>query len=1141
MDSDTPESASTQRHTYVIDHDYRVVYMDSAARRMFPAGQVGALCYESFRGASEPCSDCPWRRDRQDGTTQTVIFSAKRDAWFEITCLEVDWFDCGPCVLFSGRPVDDDSRSLFSTLSQPSSYDELFELNLTDDAYKVLYTEPDKYVMPALEGQLSVMFVDVLEHMIHPEDRTRFQEFWNFDTLLTRIEQAGGTLRGEFRKRLMAGGWGWAAQTVVPVKRGGNGETVVMCFIADIDAEVKARKGEFENTQLLQLKEHDQLTGLYNAVTFYERAEALVKEHPEDRFEVAYLDIEHFKLYNEWHGREAGDIMLRSIAERFTFAAEHFGGVAGYLGGDDFAVVLPAGTVTEAAVEHDSRRPPFDSEDTIGFQPAVGVCTIEPGEAVGTACDHAMIAMASVKGAYGKRIAWYENSMTEELESETKTLLEVQRALANHEFVLYWQPQCSTRTGRIVGLEALVRWQHPRRGLIMPGDFVPVLERNGFIASLDLYVWEEACRQLRGWIDRGEQPIPVSVNISRADLYAIDVVTTFEELLQRYRLNHRLLELEITESAYAEDERMTTTVERLKERGFTILMDDFGSGYSSLNMLKDVNVDIIKIDMGFLNRANESKRSESILEAVVSMARLMDLRIIAEGTETKEQVDFLQSIGCDYAQGYYFYRPMSTDTLEALLSQEGIVDLRGMLSPTMELIDMKTLLRDDATSNAIIDSLVGGVAVYAVYPDRFELLQVNNAYYRVTGCNAVDLCERQKLISRQVHPDDLPIVMSMFAQAEHHPVTGAEGTFRRYRLNGELMWMHMKAFFLRHEQDRSIFFCSLSDVTEERQEEKDADDTGREQQDTPVQRTACGNRLLDILKGQAEDHWYVNLTTKSFLNAADRQAWHQAAGLVLDDWTATTPAERIGATVRPGKDAAAVAAFLNFNTLLANFEQGKCYGTLEYRQEDERGERWMELSYRLIRLTEQGSVYAYLSVTDIDERKRRELKLEELAAHDALTGLLNRQAAATLLPGALAETEHRGVPGALVIVDLDNFKLINDQFGHLAGDTVLSGVGRHLKRAFRKDDLVCRWGGDEFIVYCHDISQESLVERVKGLCNNPWMTRVGRSETVELSASAGVALVPDHGTAFAEVYHHADIALYRAKSEGKARFRVFEA
>ncbi|MFR4804638.1 MAG: EAL domain-containing protein, partial [Eggerthellaceae bacterium] len=182
-----------------------------------------------------------------------------------------------------------------------------------------------------------------------------------------------------------------------------------------------------------------------------------------------------------------------------------------------------------------------------------------------------------------------------------------------------------------------------------------------------LYVWEEACRHIRSWIDRGGVPIPVSVNISRADLYAIDVVEALEGLVSRYDLDHRLLELEITESAYAEDEKMADAVARLKGLGFTILMDDFGSGYSSLNMLKDITVDILKIDMGFLARQDQSQRSESILEAIVSMARFMDLRIIAEGAETKEQVDFLQGIGCDYA-GYYFYRPMSTEALDAAVA-----------------------------------------------------------------------------------------------------------------------------------------------------------------------------------------------------------------------------------------------------------------------------------------------------------------------------------------------------------------------------------------------------------------------------------------------------------------------------------------
>lgn len=821
MPGSRQDDVPLQGHAYVIDRNYRVVYLDHAARRVFPGGRVGELCYECFREQSEPCHDCPWRPDEGQHALQTLIYSARLDQWYEITCLELEWFDKGPCVLFSSHPIDEHSRGLFGALSSSKTYDELFEFDLSGDAYKILYTEADKYAAHPEEGTLDTLIQDAVERLIHPDDGERFQTFWNLGTLNDRLTAAGGTLRSEFRKLLVDGTWSWTNHTIVSVKRGSKGEQVVMCFVSDIDEEVRRREARAEQSQLQHLREHDQLTGLYNAATFYDKAEQLVSDKPDAAFEAVYIDIAHFKIFNEWHGREAGDEILRAIASRLKDISERHDGIAGYLGGDDFVLVLPSGLISEKAVEEHLKNPPFDSEETIGFHPAFGVCAIDRSQAsVVTACDHAMIATSSVKGTYTKRIAWYEAEMTEEMENEAKTLLEVKHALTNREFVLHWQPQCSTRTGRIVGLEALVRWQHPERGLVMPGAFIPVLERNNFIASLDLYVWEDACRHIRSWLDRGGRPVPVSVNISRADLYAIDVVEALEGLVSRYNLDHKLLELEITESSYAEDEKMATVVARLKELGFTILMDDFGSGYSSLNMLKDITVDILKIDMGFLGRQSESQRSESILEAIVSMARFMDLRIIAEGAETKEQVEFLQGLGCDYAQGYYFYRPMSTEALEELLMQEGAVDYRDILSPNMELIDVNSLLHDDMTSRATVDSLIGGLAVYAVHPHDFELLQVNNEYYRVTGCNSVDLCERQRFISRQVHPEDLSIVQNMFDEAFRHPITGADATFRRYRLNGQLMWLHMKAYFLRSEQDRTIFFASLSDVTEQKEQEE---------------------------------------------------------------------------------------------------------------------------------------------------------------------------------------------------------------------------------------------------------------------------------------------------------------------------------
>ncbi|MEA5020622.1 MAG: EAL domain-containing protein [Gordonibacter sp.] len=918
-------------------------------------------------------------------------------------------------MLFSGKPIDEQSRSLFASLGEPSSYDALFELNLTDCTYKVLYHDSSKHGATVPSGEIEPLAVEALTQQIHPDDRSSFREFWNLDTLFDRLEKAGGALCAKFRRLLHDGTWGWTNQTVVSAKRGKQDKTVVFCFISHVEIEEDAQKILAEGAHFQHLRERDHLTSLYNATTFFAKAKALLDSRPETNYEIAYLDIEHFKLYNEWYGHEDGDVMLRNIADWLASIARKHNGAAGYLGGDDFVIVLPQGLITEANIEAQLKRPPFNSEKTIGFQPTIGVCHINQSDnTINVACDHAMIAMSSLKGIYAKRVAWYEKSMAEELENETKTLLEAKEALKNREFILYWQPQCNTRTGRIVGLEALVRWQHPDHTLMMPGTFISVLERNGFIASLDLYVWEEVCRNLRSWIDKGKKPVPVSVNISRADLYAIDVVESLENLVQRYNLDRQLLELEITESAYADDNKMTETVNQLRKLGFTILMDDFGSGYSSLNMLKDITVDVLKIDMRFLNLTNDSRRSEGILEAIVSMARLIDLRIIAEGAETKEQVEFLQNIGCDYAQGYYFYHPMSTDTINDLLAQEDIIDHRGLLSPLMDPIDINTLMKAGETSRVVIENLVGGLAVYAAYSDRFELLQVNNAYYRITGCNPVDLRERQRFIYQQVQAEDLPFVLELFTQAERDPVNGAEGTFRRYRPSGELMWLRMKVFFLKHEQDHALFLASVFDATEEQDCGTNIQSThtttiqtqphsaSSEKQSALVK----GSRLLEVSRGPADNHWCINLSTESFLSAQDRKTWEKQVDILLNNQSNATPTERIERVAHSAKDAEAIRNFLNYKTMTSRFNEGSSYESLEYLQTGDCGEhdRWMELSYDLTRLEDNGDLFACIFISDIDKRKRYELERENRAEHDALTGLTNRHITSLLLPKKLDET-----------------------------------------------------------------------------------------------------------------------------------------
>ena len=252
------------------------------------------------------------------------------------------------------------------------------------------------------------------------------------------------------------------------------------------------------------------------------------------------------------------------------------------------------------------------------------------------------------------------------------TLLEsgMPQALADGEFVVYFQPKYSFKKKAFCGAEALVRWNHPRKGFISPGEFIPIFEQNGCIAQLEYYVREHTCILLRKWIDLGLNPYPVSVNISRVNMYNPRLVEIISSLTKKYNLPNSILNLELTESAYMDNpDTMIKIVMALRKKGFVVMMDDFGSGYSSLNTLKDIPVDYLKVDMKFLPTGKSNGRSEKILVSVVKMAKLLDLPVIVEGVETEEQKDFLESISCEYVQGYYFARPMPPMDYEEILRE----------------------------------------------------------------------------------------------------------------------------------------------------------------------------------------------------------------------------------------------------------------------------------------------------------------------------------------------------------------------------------------------------------------------------------------------------------------------------------------
>lgn len=359
---------------------------------------------------------------------------------------------------------------------------------------------------------------------------------------------------------------------------------------------------------------------------------------------------------------------------------QEFGGIAGYMGGDDFVIVLPN---DEKVLENlKCRITGFVRAygGHTGFLPAFGFYVIDDiSLSASQMYDRAILAQETVKGNYAVRCAYYSSDMKTRLENNHVLLAEVQAGLERDEFIYYLQPKCNLNTGKIVGLESLVRWKHPEKGIVAPGYFIPVMESNGLITELDMKVWEQVCQTLQDWIKSGHKVIPISVNVSSVDIYAIDVVEHFKNLVRKYGLPPEYVELEITESAYVEEYKVITGVaEALRNAGFTVLMDDFGSGYSSLNMLKDVNVDVLKIDMKFLKMdENTMDKGMGILEAVTRMANIMGLRMIAEGVETEDQINYLLNMGCIYGQGYFFYKPLPVEEIKILLNDENNVDYRG--------------------------------------------------------------------------------------------------------------------------------------------------------------------------------------------------------------------------------------------------------------------------------------------------------------------------------------------------------------------------------------------------------------------------------------------------------------------------------
>ncbi len=445
---------------------------------------------------------------------------------------------------------------------------------------------------------------------------------------------------------------------------------ILFLVLRNMRAEARVAEGR----QIISEAERDSLTGLYNWNFFLVYANKIHREQPDKPMDAVVMNIDSFHSINALHGWEFGDSVLRELGQQIRNFLDATEGIASRYESDRFDLYCCHREDWQAQLERLQAHMDKIFHNA-GIHLRMGVKPWEKGVEPVLQFDRARTACNKTRGDYTTRAIIYDDAMGEQEERDQRLLNDFDRALEDHELEVYYQPKFYIQSDqpKLTSAEALVRWRHPELGLISPGVFIPLFERSGQISALDNYVWSEATRQIAIWRDRYGKTLPISVNLSRVDVFDPDLQTTLGELVAQHGLSCSDLKLEVTESAYTDNaDRLIQVIKQLRAMGYQIEMDDFGSGYSSLNMLSAMPVDILKMDIAFIRNIERDERDLRLVKLIVDIASYLGVPVIAEGVETQKQLELLRDAGCDYVQGYYFSRPLPAAEFEQNVLEEAV-------------------------------------------------------------------------------------------------------------------------------------------------------------------------------------------------------------------------------------------------------------------------------------------------------------------------------------------------------------------------------------------------------------------------------------------------------------------------------------
>ena len=584
-----------------------------------------------------------------------------------------------------------------------------------------------------------------------------------------------------------------------------------------------------EDRQTIRSTERDSLSTLYNREFFYRYAGQYDRHHPDTAMDAIVIDVNHFHMVNERYGKTYGDDVLHRLGSRLREIVHLSGGFACRREADTFLIYCPQRENYQWLLEEVSSAFSDEERETNRVRLRMGVYpdadkTIDMERRF----DRAKSAADTIRNSFTKSFAFYDNTLHDRELFGEQLIEDFQEALRSRQFKIYFQPKFDIRPEIpvLAAAEALVRWQHPRLGLIFPGTFIPLFEDNGLVQKLDTYIWRETAAQIHDWKTRLGFSVPVSVNVSRVDMYDPALVDTFKGILTEFDLSGEDLHLEITESAYTQDsDQIVTIVSRLRELGFKIEMDDFGTGYSSLNMISSLPIDLLKMDMLFIRNAFRDKHDTRLLEIIVDIADYLDVPVIAEGVETEEQYEALRAMGCDYVQGYYFSKPIPVENYEKLVIERQKQDLQQLLSNDNPL--RRASSKKEALGKIAYALSMDFERIYYVDTDSGHYLEFNamarQEDLQIEHSGKDFFADMQKKIQAEVFRDDQErVALSMRRDTLLVQLVGERHFSMTYRLmrKGKPVFFNLKAVQA-HTHDDHHIILGITDVDEQISQAKD--------------------------------------------------------------------------------------------------------------------------------------------------------------------------------------------------------------------------------------------------------------------------------------------------------------------------------